>query len=194
MSWTLHRSPFVLSASLLVFWVAVVVVTPTIRPFRISGWHIVQGACCLVIAIHCLSMMGNGRSRECFGAAFISGGILLYQFIDIYCQGIYYSLVVAAMAVVTFLGIYPIAISLIGAALRGQDTTLTCPRNCKMCGYCLKGLSENRCPECGQTFDPILLDLECHYMQPAGGPACSNPRGSIPSASNAQTSHPSPKR
>jgi hypothetical protein len=25
---------------------------------------------------------------------------------------------------------------------------------CRQCGYQLAGLSENRCPECGQTFDP----------------------------------------
>lgn len=27
-------------------------------------------------------------------------------------------------------------------------------RYCRQCGYQLNGLSENRCPECGQTFDP----------------------------------------
>ncbi len=25
---------------------------------------------------------------------------------------------------------------------------------CIECGYCLEGLSEHRCPECGETFDP----------------------------------------
>jgi ribosomal protein L37E len=25
---------------------------------------------------------------------------------------------------------------------------------CRKCGYQLHGLSENRCPECGRTFDP----------------------------------------
>lgn len=25
---------------------------------------------------------------------------------------------------------------------------------CRVCGYALVGLSENRCPECGRAFDP----------------------------------------
>ena len=29
--------------------------------------------------------------------------------------------------------------------------------NCPTCGYDLRGLSEPRCPECGEGFDPILL-------------------------------------
>jgi hypothetical protein len=28
---------------------------------------------------------------------------------------------------------------------------------CQRCGYCLKGLTEARCPECGMPFDPRLL-------------------------------------
>lgn len=28
------------------------------------------------------------------------------------------------------------------------------PIFCKQCGYCLYGLPENRCPECGRAFDP----------------------------------------
>ena len=31
---------------------------------------------------------------------------------------------------------------------------------CPNCGYQLRGLSENRCPECGQAFDPVRLARE----------------------------------
>jgi rubredoxin len=30
-------------------------------------------------------------------------------------------------------------------------------RFCPRCGYYLHGLAENRCPECGRTFDPNEL-------------------------------------
>src|SRR5688500_17127114 len=29
--------------------------------------------------------------------------------------------------------------------------------NCPLCGYDLRGLPENRCPECGHAFDPEEL-------------------------------------
>ncbi len=32
------------------------------------------------------------------------------------------------------------------------------PPQCNCCGYNLTGLSEPRCPECGTSFDPALLD------------------------------------
>jgi hypothetical protein len=30
---------------------------------------------------------------------------------------------------------------------------------CPVCGYDLRGLSENRCPECGKSFDPTKLQI-----------------------------------
>lgn len=32
---------------------------------------------------------------------------------------------------------------------------------CEECGYCIRHLSEPRCPECGTPFDPVLLDPNC---------------------------------
>ena len=31
---------------------------------------------------------------------------------------------------------------------------------CPTCGYCLRGLVEHRCPECGKPFDPAALQRE----------------------------------
>jgi len=30
--------------------------------------------------------------------------------------------------------------------------------SCRSCGYCLRGLTEPRCPECGTPFSPDLID------------------------------------
>ncbi len=32
---------------------------------------------------------------------------------------------------------------------------------CRHCGYDLRGQIEPRCPECGRTFDPALLNRQC---------------------------------
>lgn len=37
-----------------------------------------------------------------------------------------------------------------------QDQTTSATMYCRRCGYQLAGLSENRCPECGQRFHPLL--------------------------------------
>jgi hypothetical protein len=36
--------------------------------------------------------------------------------------------------------------------------TLKIHPTCKICGYYLRGLTEPRCPECGELFDPKLLE------------------------------------
>lgn len=38
-----------------------------------------------------------------------------------------------------------------------QTETEEFERLCESCGYNLRGLTENRCPECGREFDPIRL-------------------------------------
>ncbi|HKQ48500.1 MAG TPA: hypothetical protein VJZ71_10555 [Phycisphaerae bacterium] len=37
---------------------------------------------------------------------------------------------------------------------------------CPTCSYDLRGLSENRCPECGATFEPMSL-LSRHLLEPS---------------------------
>ena len=37
---------------------------------------------------------------------------------------------------------------------------------CLGCSYCLEGLTEHRCPECGRRFDPV--DEDSFVVQPAG--------------------------
>jgi predicted Zn-ribbon and HTH transcriptional regulator len=32
------------------------------------------------------------------------------------------------------------------------------PLTCDQCGYCLRGLADPRCPECGMAFEPERLD------------------------------------
>jgi hypothetical protein len=34
---------------------------------------------------------------------------------------------------------------------------------CLWCGYNLRGIAENRCPECGKPFDPKLLYINSVY-------------------------------
>ena len=33
-------------------------------------------------------------------------------------------------------------------------------KRCTKCGYSLKGLTEPRCPECGEPFNPYMVGLE----------------------------------
>jgi len=33
--------------------------------------------------------------------------------------------------------------------------------SCEKCGYCLRGLVEPRCPECGSSFDSTILRSDC---------------------------------
>jgi hypothetical protein len=44
-----------------------------------------------------------------------------------------------------------------------QPRTLRAPMYCRQCGYRLFGLSENRCPECGQAFDPANRGTYLRY-------------------------------
>ncbi|MEW6197355.1 MAG: hypothetical protein AB1601_01640 [Planctomycetota bacterium] len=45
--------------------------------------------------------------------------------------------------------------------------TLPEPKRCLGCGYILQGLPENRCPECGRTFDP--RDQRTYYTTRVSG-------------------------
>lgn len=47
---------------------------------------------------------------------------------------------------------------------------------CPNCGYLLYGLPENRCPECGQTFDPTMLG----GLTPPSNADVAGTRGQIP--------------
>lgn len=44
---------------------------------------------------------------------------------------------------------------------------------CDKCGYSLRGLTEARCPECGTSFDPAILDLNA----PEGSEGLDGKRG-----------------
>jgi hypothetical protein len=35
---------------------------------------------------------------------------------------------------------------------------------CKKCGYDLRGLTDHRCPECGQAFDPRRMESDFFYQ------------------------------
>lgn len=60
------------------------------------------------------------------------------------------------------LGIWVILNMVIGKAI--LNTSIVCHD----CGYMLKGLSKNRCPECGTEFDPELLK-KLQTAEPAPG-------------------------
>ena len=44
------------------------------------------------------------------------------------------------------------------ACWKNRSRSPAIPGSCPKCGYDLTGLREPRCPECGTTFDPSLLD------------------------------------
>src|SRR5687767_1530718 len=43
--------------------------------------------------------------------------------------------------------------------------------NCLHCGYNLSGLTEERCPECGQSFAPAEIQAICWQFKPSPGRA-----------------------
>ena len=43
------------------------------------------------------------------------------------------------------------------------------PGYCKGCGYCLRGLPEPRCPECGRAFDPAEVPKDSDDLSRSPG-------------------------
>ncbi len=62
----------------------------------------------------------------------------------------------AIMGLLYVLGTLPIAWLLTRRAPRELN-----PCECAKCGYLLYGLAEPRCPECGASFDPSILNTKC---------------------------------
>ncbi len=60
------------------------------------------------------------------------------------------------MGLLYVVGTLPIVCSLARWAPRALN-----PWECVNCCYLLYGLAEPRCPECGEPFDPSLLNAEC---------------------------------
>ena len=53
-----------------------------------------------------------------------------------------------------------VALAILAGAWTYKKVRSKYAMRCTKCGYSLKGLTEPRCPECGEPFNPYMVGLE----------------------------------
>lgn len=100
-----------------------------------------------------MSSKHERRHRFFFGVLLVL--VILYEVDpDSWSQTAQFGLVLYATAYVMYF-LYAVVASAIGMF---WPRTRPDPERCKKCGYCLRGLSPPRCPECGTPFEMSLLE------------------------------------